>query len=171
MMRRIRFGSMVLAAVAAAMLSGCGYRPLYGTAEDNAGVTASMARIAIAEPKTRVGQIIRNDLISSMRAGQSGAEDRYSLTLTPELKTSGIIVKSQPDVTRRSVNLSVSYELVERQSGAVVHKGRTFSQASFDVVRQPFADTQAEADATNRAALEVSNDIRTRLAAFFSTQQ
>jgi LPS-assembly lipoprotein len=60
---------------------------------------------------------------------------------------------------------------VERSSGNVVNDGKTFSQASFDVIRQPFADLQAETNATERAVREVSADIRTRLAAYFASQQ
>ena len=58
-----------------------------------------------------------------------------------------------------------------RSSGTVVHTGKTFSNASFDIIRQPFADLQAETNATERAVHEVSSDIRTRLAAYFAKQQ
>ena len=161
----------LLALIGVTLIGGCSYRPLYGSSADNAGVAAVMADIAIPEPTSRVGQIIRNDLISAMRPGSSGSGGRYSLTLTPEIKTSGIINKTLPATTRQSVNLSVTYELIDTRSGSAVHAGRTFSQASFDVVREPFADMQAENDATARAAHEVSADIRTRLAAYFASQQ
>ena len=48
-------------------LAGCGMRPLYGTSEMSAGVSNELAAIAIAEPTTRLAQLIRNDLISTMR--------------------------------------------------------------------------------------------------------
>jgi hypothetical protein len=51
----------------------------------------------------------------------------------------------------------------------VLHSGKTFSQVSYDVVREPFADMQAEANAMERAAHEVSMDIRSRLAAYFAS--
>jgi hypothetical protein len=104
-----------------------------------------------------------------MRAGKG--EDKYTLLLKPVVKRSGVIDKPQPNVTRDSIVLAVSFELVERSSGSIVHSGRTFSQASFDVIRQPFADLQAETNATERAVHEVSADIRTRLAAYFASQQ
>ena len=164
-------GFAVLAVAGMTLLGGCSYRPLYGSSAESAGVAADLSGIAIAEPTTRVGQIIRNDLISAMRPGNSGSEDRYTLTLTPEVKSDNIIEKSVPATTRQQVRLSVSYDLIDQKTGSSVHSGKTFSQASYDVVRQPFADTQAEADATARAAHEVSADIRTRLAAYFSSRQ
>jgi LPS-assembly lipoprotein len=164
-------GFAVLAMAGMTLLGGCSYRPLYGSSTENAGVVATLSSIAIAEPTTRVGQIIRNDLISAMRPGNSGSGDRYTLTLTPEVKSSNVIAKSMPATTRQQVRLSVAYDLIDQTTGSSVHSGKTFSQASYDVVRQPFADTQAEADATARAAHEVSADIRTRLAAYFASQQ
>jgi len=153
---------------AALALGGCGYRPLYGSSFDSGGVAATLQSVAIPEADTRLGQIIRNDLLSSMRSGS--AEDRYTLVLKAAAKSSGVIEKPQPSVTRQAVNLTVSYDLIDKDSGKIVHSGKTFSHASFDVVRQPFADKQAETNATERAAHEVSADIRTRLAAYFATR-
>ena len=164
----LRAPAIVLLAAALA-LAGCGYRPLYGSSAENAGVAATLTSVAIPEAEDRVGQLIRNDLISSMRAGTG--EQKYTLLLKPVVKKNGVIDKPQPNVTRDAITLSVSYELVERASGNTVNKGRTFSQASFDVIRQPFADLQAETNATERAGHEVRAAIRTRLAAYFATQQ
>lgn len=163
-----RAPAIVLLAAALA-LAGCGYRPLYGSSAETAGVATTLTSVAIPEAEDRVGQLIRNDLISSMRAGTG--EEKYTLLLKPVVKKKGVIDKPQPSVTRDAISLSVSYELVERASGNTVNQGRTFSQASFDVIRQPFADLQAETNATERAVHEVSADIRTRLAAYFATQQ
>ena len=60
---------------------------------------------------------------------------------------------------------------MDRSNGEVVTQGKTFSQASYDVIRQPFADLQAETNATERAVHEVSADIRTRIAAYFASRQ
>jgi LPS-assembly lipoprotein len=159
--------AILLMIAAAFALSGCGYRPLYGNSADSAGVSATLASVSIPEPDSRVGQIIRNDLISAMRSGTG--EDRYTLTLVPVVKKTGVIDQVQPAATRQAINLSVSYELLDRKTGARLQAGKTFAQSSFDVIRQPFADLQAETNATARAAHEVSSDIRTRIAAYFAS--
>ncbi len=159
--------SAAMMIAAALVLSGCGYRPLYGSSADDAGVTAALASVSIPEPTSRAGQIIRNDLISTMRGGTG--VDHYTLTLTPVIKTAGVINLPQPTVTRQSVTLTVTYELIDRSSGISLQKGKTFSNVSYDVIRQPFADQQAETNATERAAHKVSGDIRTRIAAYFSS--
>lgn len=165
----MRRAPTILLACAVVLLAGCGYRPLYGTSSvEPAGVSASLSQVAVPEASDRVGQLIRNGLLPAMGNG-SGAE-RYTLRMKPSLRKTGIIRQSQPAVTRQAIHLSVAYELVDRGNGGTVHSGKTFSQASFDVVRQPFADMQAETNATERAALEVAADIRTRLAAYFATR-
>lgn len=167
-MPRLAASLAIAAALGGALLvGGCSYRPLYGSSGETEGVAVTLSSITIPEADTRVAQIIRNDLISGMRPS---GEERYTLIMKTEYKTSRVIGKVQPAVTREQVHVSVAYELIERQSGAAVTSGKTFAQASFDVVRQPVADTQAETDATERAAHEVSADIRTRLAAFFATR-
>jgi hypothetical protein len=47
--------------------------------------------------------------------------------------------------------------------------GKTFSQVSYDRTTSDFSNVQAETNAMERAAKEIGNDIRTRLAAYFSS--
>lgn len=156
-----------LACAAVLAAAGCGYRPLYGTAGDDRGVVAALASVSIPEANTRLGQIVRSDLLSAMRPAGTASQDRYVLVLRPEVKTASIIDKPLPNTTRRSVQVVVNFELTG--SEGVLHGGKTFSQVSYDVVREPFADMQAEANAMERAAHEVSMDIRSRLAAYFAS--
>lgn len=159
----------ILLMVAALVLAGCGYRPMYGSSATSPGVAGSLAAISIPEPTDRPGQLIRNELISSMQVGK--AEEKYLLNLTTTVADNGVIQKKQPAVTREAIMITTNYELIDRSTGKVVTKGTTFARVPYDVIRQPFADMQAQKDATERAAREVGADIRTRLAAYFSKQQ
>lgn len=159
----------IMVVAAALALAGCGYRPLYGSAQGNGGVATALSSISIPEAQDRTGQLVRNDLMSSIQSGKG--EDLYVLNLTTMLADNNIVANPQPAVTRQSIQITATYQLVEKSSGAVVTQGTTFARASYDVIRQPFADLRAQTDATERAALEVSADIRTRLAAHFAKQQ
>ncbi len=161
-------GYLLLAMVCALALGGCSYRPLYGTASDERGVVGELASVAIPEADSRLGQIIRNDLLSSMRPAGTAGEDRYKLEMKIDRGRTNVIDKEQPNVTRNAVRVSVDFALLEGEKN--VYSGKTFSQISYDVVRQPFADMQAENDATERVAHELSTDIRTRLAAYFASR-
>ena len=155
--------------VAALVLAGCGYRPMYGSSATSPGVAGSLSSISIPEPTDRTGQLIRNELISSMQTGRG--EDKYMLNLTTTLADNGVILDKQPSVGRQAILITTSYELVDRSTGKILTKGTTFARVPYDVVRQPFADMQAQKDATERAAREVGADIRTRLATYFAKQQ
>ena len=75
---------------------------------------------------------------------------------------------SASNLHRKRFNLAVHYELVNNSSGAVVYSGDSFSNVSFDTVRQPVADLQAATNAMERAAQEVGQDLRQRIAAYFA---
>ena len=155
--------------VAALVLAGCGYRPMYGSSATSPGVAGSLSSISIPEPTDRTGQLIRNELISSMQTGRG--EDKYMLNLTTTLADNGVILDKQPSVGRQAILITTTYELIDRSTGKILSKGTTFARVPYDVVRQPFADMQAQKDATERAAREVGADIRTRLATYFAKQQ
>ncbi|HUR44093.1 MAG TPA: LPS assembly lipoprotein LptE [Aestuariivirga sp.] len=156
-----------LALICALVLGGCSYRPLYGTTNEDRGVVGELASVAIPEADTRLGQLIRNDLLSGMRPAGTAAPDRYRLDMDIDRDRLNIIDKKQPNVTRNAVKVSVAFTLVDGKTQ--VYSGKTFSQVSYDVVRQPFADMQAENNAVERVAHELSADIKTRLAAYFAT--
>jgi LPS-assembly lipoprotein len=156
--------------VAALALAGCGYHPLYGSAE-NGSVVQSLASVAIPELHSREGQLVRNDLLSAIRPVGTGEKERYRLDLSPTLEKQSVIARTTSNAGRSSLRLTVAYTLVDRASGSTVTSGKVFSKVSYDVVRQPISDIQAENNATERAAHEVAADIRTRLAAYFAAGQ
>ena len=151
-------------------LAGCGYRPLYTSGSDGRGVVASLSSIAIQEPDSRAGQLVRNSLLSSMRPAGTAGQDLYKLVLKPDVSESTLVSQSLPGVKRMRLRLTVSYQLIETSSGSEVNSGKTFSAVSYDVIREPVADLQAQSNATSRAAQEVAADIHTRLAAFIASR-
>ena len=151
----------------ALVLAGCNARPLYGTQAGGKSVALAMSGVAVSEQKTRAGQIVRNNLISSL--GNTGVS-RYILRLVPTEKSPQISSQSVLKLSRYRYTLKVAYELADAASGATVASGSSFSNVSYDTVEQPIADLQAAETARERAAREVADDIRLRLAAYFSSQ-
>ena len=147
-------------------LSACGtYQPLYG--ESSGGdVENKLAAIRIEEENGRLGQLVRNELISTMSA--SGGS--YTLRLGVEDNTSTVVTYPGPR-TRRSAAIVVSrYSLFGEDKRKALTDGRVRSSVSYDLTRdqQPIADRQARADAEHRAAVEIATEIKTRLAIYFS---
>ncbi len=150
---------------ASLIVSGCSYRPLYGGGADGKGVAVALSGIAVDEQKNRAGQIVRNNLISSF--GSTGSQ--YVLRLTPEEKSQQLSAYSAQKLERHRYNLKVKFELASATSGETLVSGSSFSNVSYDTVEQPIADLRAAENARERAAREVAEDIRLRLAAHFSS--
>jgi LPS-assembly lipoprotein len=152
-------------------LTGCGYKPLYSSGSDGRGVVASLSSISIQETDTRAGQLVRNSLLSSIQPAGTAGDNLYKLVLNPELSQSKLVDRGIPGIDRIRLRLAVTYQLIETGSGAEVNSGKTFSAVSYDVIREPVADLQAESNAANRAAREVAADIHTRLAAYMASRE
>jgi LPS-assembly lipoprotein len=154
--------------LAAFGLSACGFQPLYGTTPAGSNVSAQLSSIEIDEQDNRLGQLIRNDLLSSFANGEA-QPSRYRLHFTAVAGSQTLIENSNEDTRRFSYRVNVVYRLIDEKTGRQLSGGKTFSQVSYDRTTADFSNVQAETNAMERAAKEIGNDIRTRLAAYFSS--
>jgi LPS-assembly lipoprotein len=162
------FVARACAVLVCLVLTGCAnYRPLYGTAADGSNVAASLSAVSVVEQRSRAGQLVRNSVLSGSNTDISS---RYQLRMTPTETTTATSTLPGTNTKRSRYGLSVTYELVELATGSVINKGTSFSNVSFDTVREPVADLQAANNARDRAAQEVGQDLRLRLASFLSTR-
>jgi LPS-assembly lipoprotein len=167
--KSLQISRFLICMVLSVMVSACGYRPLYSGSEGG-GVVAELRGISVQEPTDRVGQLVRNKLLSSMRPAGTAGEDRFKLILVPAVAKTLVVDQARPGIQRWRLRLNVSYRLVDIGTGKDINAGKTFSAVSYDNVHEPIADIQAESNALSRAAGEVGSDIHTRLAAFMSSR-
>jgi LPS-assembly lipoprotein len=154
------------------LVAACGFRPLYGSGDATSpGVAQDLASVAVAEPRDRLHQLIRNDLLSTIRPAGTSEPDRYRLDIQAiAAEDKSIEDSSNSRRSRRlTVRITAAFALKDLSGGKTVYKGRTFSNVSYDDVNQSFADMQARTTAVERGAREVALDIRTRLAAHFAS--
>jgi LPS-assembly lipoprotein len=150
------------------MLAACGsYRPLDGPTESGQTVSSSMAAVSVAEQKTRTGQLVRNEIVSNTQSEAA----KFELKLAITESTGHVSATPSTVVVRKRFNLSVQYDLVDMAKGASVASGKSFANVSFDTVREPIADLQAAETARSRAASQVGQDVKQRLAAYFATHK
>ena len=151
------------------VLTGCGFKPLYGVTQDGSSVATELSYVTIPEPRDRMAQLIRNNLLSTMSPAGRPLGDRYRLEYKVKTSTNDLVVERDTDVSRRQFRLAVDYSLIDTKSNKEVHRGRTFSHLAYDRVESEFSNVQAETNVRERAAYQVADDIRTRLAAYFSS--
>lgn len=151
-------------------LAGCGFTPLYGTPENGSPVASKLASISVNEQNTRLGQLVRNEIVSSISPAGTSGGNAYRLDLKPTSSETVAIDAINTESLRQHYKVNVAFVLIDNQTGKPVYSGKTFSQVPYDRIDAPVANLQAQTNAQERAAKEVGQDIRTRLAAYLSTQ-
>jgi len=167
-------------ALAAAGISGCTVRPLYGDKVGQTGnalgfgekdsLRAQLASIAIDAPKGHFDQIVRNRLIFLLSNGAGEpAAPRYQLTLNSGYMIKEAVQMNVGDGTERegraSSGIVVAFANYQLKDGnQLVQARRRSVTSSFDRPRQEYANLEAEEDAKKRAAEELAQSIYLSLA-------
>ncbi len=164
---RRRVLRLASASTAAWLLTGCGFRPLYGS-RGSSPAAVELAAIEIAHVSDRLDQNLRNDLINRLTPFGEPAQPRYHLFIQTGQSSSALAIQSNSTITRYNLIVNASFVLTERDSGQTLYGGSARAVGSYDAVRSDFATLTAEQDSARRTVREVAEDIRAQLAAFFS---
>lgn len=157
-------GRLLLVATAAALLSGCGLRPLY--AGGSRGVVAqSLQSIEVAPIPGRAGYLLRGALADKIGGG--GAV-RYRLEIELDDQISGFGIRLDDAVTRERRTLRARYRLVDAQLGTVLLDATAGSDAGIDVVGSEYATVAAEQTALERLSEMVAQQIVSRVGLYVS---
>ena len=151
------------------LLAGCGLKPLYAT-QDGSSASVELSGISIPEPKSRLEQLVRNELLGQMAGPGSDGVGVYRLELQQKVATSAVVAAKTGLNQRESLEMSLTYRLFEVSSGKLLQEGRSFAVIPYDRVSSEFSNLQAVDNAERRASVQLADDIRTRLAAFFATR-
>jgi LPS-assembly lipoprotein len=173
--RLIRLAAPV---IAACLLTGC-FQPLYGEHSFGNGPnirdqmrTVDVAQIAAANgtPDSRLAVNVREALMFGMGTENKPVNPRYRLVVHMNSTRLTVVVdltSSRPEVENFGIN--ATFQLIDLQTNKVVLQDQTFSRSSYDIPgeEQRFAQARGLRDAENRAAEEIAQSIKTRLASFF----
>jgi LPS-assembly lipoprotein len=174
-----RFTRLLLALALAGLTAGC-FQPLYGdqTVVGGAGIRDKMSAVevapVVAAERTRlprVGGEVRNELIYQLTGGGDANTTGYRLFInisSTNLQVISDVTTGRSDV--QNYGIDASYRLVEVGTGKQVVAGSTFSRVSYDTPgqEQRFAGVRGLRDAENRAAKVIAENIRSRLASYFT---
>lgn len=173
----------VLAVVGLAGLTAGCFQPMYadravlGSAAAP-GIVDKMSAVEVAEIPaangSRVARLaveVRNGLIFDLTGGSGGAPASYRLDvrLVPtRLQVIVDINSGRPDV--QNYGIDATYTLIDLATGKKVVTGQTFSRVSYNIPgqQQRFAGDRGLRDAESRAAKVIADNIRNRLASYFT---
>jgi len=154
---------------ALATLAGCGFRPLYGTrAYGGSGAVEALSQTWIDPIPDRIGQLLRNNLLDRLNPQGEPERARYRLAVKVAVSKEGLAITKDESITRFNLRVSALFVLHDAGSGQELTRGTARTIAAYNVVDSQFATLVAEKDAEVRAARELSDELRTRLAVYFT---
>ncbi|HZP70066.1 MAG TPA: LPS assembly lipoprotein LptE [Pseudolabrys sp.] len=175
-----RYARIVVALALAGLTAGC-FQPLYaerstpaglgGVADRLSGVDVAPIDTPSGSRLARVSVGVRNELIYDLTGGAGGAAPTHRLDVRLNATQLQVIVDintARPDINNYGID--AVYTLTELATGKPVAKGQTFARVSYNIPgqQQRFAGERGLRDAEDRAAKEIAENIRNRLASYFA---
>ncbi len=157
---RNRFAGLVLAAL---LLGGCGFQPLYGDRSEN----DDLAAVEIGLIADRSGQELHNALLDRLNPKGAPARPLYQLLVELDEHLQDLAVRKDESVTRANLQIVANYVLYSKADGAVLVEGTSRSTTSFNISTEEYSAIVAEQDAGRRGIDLLADDIELRLALFF----
>lgn len=173
--RRAALGFLGAAALGltAGALGGCGFKPLYGSrtpdgaATGNVGIDRQLAGIRVEPIANRLGQQVHNALRDGFNPLGQPAASTHRLSINLVVRTYGALARSDLSATRRNVEITAFYRLTD-SAGNQVLSDSSQANTGYDEFDDPLNDLTANEHAQERAALQLAEMIKTRVAAFFA---
>ena len=177
---RFRIAARLVAVAALAGLTAGCFQPMYAEhADGTPGLRDKLAGIELppvdkpnASPEARIGVGIRNALAFKLYGTATGTAPTHKLVLKFQTSRSSLIVSQTTGLpTTENVGIDAQYNLVELATNKSVMTGTTFARTSYDIPGsyQRFSRQRAFRDAEDRAAEQIAENIKTRLAAYFTS--
>lgn len=161
----------VLVTLLSLPLAAC-MRPMYGpAASGDKTVAEQLASIDIAPIPERFGHYLAEDLRFALHGGNASSNPRYRLEVTVTRSVVTPIIDTQTGRADVATTRGEAYfRLLKYEGGPVLIDGRATGSASYDRLTQRYAGLRAGVDSEKRIAEELADQIRTRLAAYFTAQ-
>jgi LPS-assembly lipoprotein len=162
----------------AGLAAGC-FQPVYGdrSVAGGPGVHDAMKGVEIPQivarpnsPEAPISVQLRNELLFSFTGGGSPAAPTHRLTIQLVGTQSTVAIDNAGFTQIENFRLTAIYNLVEIATKRTVMVGQAATAAGYDGAgQQRFARISAAQDAGRRATKEISDQITTRIAAYFVT--
>lgn len=150
-------------------LGACNFRPmLLAEAPGDDRVREELAAIEITGMSGRLGYLVRNALLDDLNPQSLDVPARYVLDVDLTSSATALGIQLDSTITRFNLTLIARFRLLDRASQEVRYASLVRRVSSYNVSREPYADLVASETAEERAAEEVSTDIRTLLAVHFA---
>lgn len=145
--------------LAAAMLAGCGFRPMYAA---SAGGQSPIGPVVIDQIDGKAGHVLKAELEKMLRAERGdGAAQRLQVSVGESV--TGLGFRIDESASRSDLILSANYTLFAADGTQAV-RGSVTSTAGYDIPASAYGEISAQDDARERAAEYLAERLRADLA-------
>ncbi|WP_417525849.1 LPS assembly lipoprotein LptE [Marinovum sp.] len=137
--------SLLVGALSALTLAGCGFAPAYGT---NGVATRLQGSVLIEEPDSQDAYVLTRRI--EERLGAGGPDAPYRLALNARLSEESSASTSDGALTRYQVLGTVTYTLVRAADGSVIDSNTLRHFTGYSASGSTVATLQAKRDAEER---------------------
>jgi LPS-assembly lipoprotein len=162
------------------LTAGC-FQPLYGdhSLTGAPAIGPALAAVDVAQipapagsSEARVAVELRNQLLFDIRGGSEAPPPTHRLAIRMTSTRNSLIVDVNSGLpNEENYGLNITYTLTDIKTGKPVLTSQSFARVSYDipgfVMTQRFSHTSALRDAEDRAAKEIADNVRARLASYF----
>jgi LPS-assembly lipoprotein len=155
--------------LALALLTGCGFQPLYAEREGRSA-SEELAAVKIEPLPDRSGQLLYNALRDGLNPLGRPASPDYLLRITLEESSEELALRTDETATRVNVTWRAAFALFPIEGKEPVYQGVSRTITAFNVLDSPYATLTSSEDARARALNDIAREIRSRLAVFLTRQ-
>ncbi len=157
---------LLMAASVALGLCGCGFRPMLAARDDHSSVSDKLASVKVGTIEDRSGQVLRNDLVDALNPRGEPLQPDYTLTIRIEEPQKNLAFQRNNSVTNVSYGVIAYWSLLDR-NGAQVFSGGSSSSQQYEISNSQYATAVSAANVRDRIMLDISSDIRNKIAQYF----
>lgn len=151
-------------------VSSCGFRPVYSpTGANEAPTSDRLAAIRIDPLQGKAGQQLHNFLRDRLNPRGQPVSPDYRLEVLLSSTTRVLAYRSDETGTLAALSLSSRFTLRSVQDNRALYSGRVSVSTSYNILDEQYPTYIAASDALERGLRELSEDIKLRLAIYFSS--
>lgn len=135
------------------------------------GSAEQLAAVRIEPLKNRDGQQLHNLLRDELNPDGQPVRPDYRLEVELEQRVVKLAFEKDETATRANIILNSDFVLRAADDGRVLYAGRVSSINSYNILDEQYPTDVAKADAIRRGLRELSQNIKLRLAVYFSTAE
>ncbi len=144
------------------VLSSCGFQVIYRDNDsEKISYEKELSTIRIQKSAGRLSQELRVSLLDLLNPDNLANDPKYILTLNQDKSISGTFITFTGASGRNKVTLSITYKLIDAQTGEIVGTNSTIVNDNYDVQTNRYGTYVADAYATSNlvkvAALNIRN--------------